>query len=145
MPKEFLHSVGSLFGKQFKNQLHGSTFLVFADLYPSEVVLCISLTHPKSLRAASMHLSSDLPKNAAKTPERVTETLKGMVDVAAEAEIKSISACLFQHLPTQIQIDEILHDDVIDGKEHILGRRIEQSLQEQRLEILARGLSDCLM
>lgn len=83
LPKDFLRTVGALLEKQFADQLSGSAFLVFGDLYPSEVVLGVSLCHPKSLAAASLHVSSDLPKNMGESPEKVTERLKGMVDVAA--------------------------------------------------------------
>jgi hypothetical protein len=83
LPKEFLRSVSELFGKQFKSKLSGATFLVYGDLYGDEAVLCVSLSHPKSLRAASLHLSSELPKDISENPEKVTERLKTMVDVAA--------------------------------------------------------------
>jgi hypothetical protein len=83
LPKEFLRTVAELFTEQFKKKLEGATFLVFGDLHGDEVVLCVSLSHPKSLRAASMHISSDMPKDVAENPEKVTEKLKGMVDVAA--------------------------------------------------------------
>lgn len=83
LPKEFLRTVSDLFEKQFKSKLGGSTFLVYGDLYPDEVVLAVSLSHPKSLAAASMHISNSLAKNVAENPEKVTEQLKSMVDVAA--------------------------------------------------------------
>ncbi len=83
LPKEFLHSVSKLFAKQFQAELAGSTFLVYGDIYPNEAVLCVSLAHPKSLRAASLHLSADVPPSVASEPEKVTEQLKEMVDVAA--------------------------------------------------------------
>ena len=83
LPKDFLKTVADLFGEQFKGKLKGSSFLVYGDLHGDEVVLCISLSHPKTLRAASMHISSDLPKDVGEKPEKVTEQLKGMVDVAA--------------------------------------------------------------
>lgn len=66
LPKEFLQTVGTLFTKQFKKNLSGSTFLVYGDLYTDEVILCVSLAHKDSLQAASMHLSMDLPKNMGK-------------------------------------------------------------------------------
>lgn len=83
LPKDFLHTVGELFKKQFKNDLTGESFLVYGALHADEVVLAISLTHPKSLRSASMHVSADLKPEAAEKPEKVTEQLKVMVDVAA--------------------------------------------------------------
>lgn len=83
LPKEFIHNVGSLMGKQFKTKLQGSTFLVYGNLYPDEVVVCVSLNHPKSLRAASLHISSELPKKTVEAPDVVTDCLKDMVDVAA--------------------------------------------------------------
>jgi hypothetical protein len=83
LPKDFLRSVSELFSKQFKSKVEGATFLVYGDLYGDEAVLCVSLSHPKSLRAASFHLSSELPKGVAENPEKVTERLKSMVDVAA--------------------------------------------------------------
>lgn len=83
LPKEFLKTVSDLFQKQFKSKLSGSTFLVNGALYPEEVVLCVSLSHPKSLQSASMHISNSLAKNVAENPEKVTEQLKSMVDVAA--------------------------------------------------------------
>lgn len=83
LPKEFLNTVGDLFRKQFKSQLKGSTFVIYADLYPSESVLCVSLSHPKSLQSASLHISADVAKEAGEKPEKVTEQLKSMVDVAA--------------------------------------------------------------
>lgn len=83
LPKEFMKTVSDLFQKQFKSKLSGSTFLVYGDLYPDEVVLCVSLSHPKSLPAASMHISNSIAKNVAENPEKVTEQLKSMVDVAA--------------------------------------------------------------
>jgi hypothetical protein len=83
LPKEFLHTVASLFEDQFKKITKGSTFLVYGDLYPDEVIFCASLSNPKSLRAASIHLSADLPKGLAESPEKLTEILKGLVDVAA--------------------------------------------------------------
>lgn len=83
LPKDFLHTVANLFEKQFAKKSRGSAFLIFGDLYPDEVVLCVSLTHPKSLRSASLHLSSDLPDGLVEQPEKLTEILKGLVDVAA--------------------------------------------------------------
>jgi hypothetical protein len=83
LPKEFLRNVSTLFDRQFKGKLDGATFLVYGDLYPGESVLCISLAHPKTLRAASLHLSVDPPAKAAEQPELVTDQLKSMVDIAA--------------------------------------------------------------
>lgn len=83
LPKDFLKTVSDLMKKQFKGKLGGSTFLVYGDLHGDEVVFCVSLSHPKSLRAASMHISADLSEDTAENPEKVTEKLKGMVDVAA--------------------------------------------------------------
>ncbi len=83
LPKDFLKTVSDLFQKQFKSKVEGSTFLIYGDLYPDEVVLAISLSHPKSLASASMHISNSLAKNVAENPEKVTEQLKSMVDVAA--------------------------------------------------------------
>lgn len=83
LPKDFLRIVSTLFEKQFKGKLAGSSFLVYGDLYTEEAVLCVSLTHPKTLQAASLHLSISLPKNVAEQPEKVTEQLKVLVDVAA--------------------------------------------------------------
>lgn len=83
LPKDFLHTVSDLFGKQFKPHLAGSTFLVYGDLFADEAVLAVSLSHPKSLSAASLHVSCDLPKNVAENPAKVTERLQSMVDVAA--------------------------------------------------------------
>jgi hypothetical protein len=83
LPKDFLHTVSDLFKKQFKTKLTGESFLVYGALHADEVVLAISLSHPKSLRSASMHVSMDLGKEVAEKPEKVTEQLKVMVDVAA--------------------------------------------------------------
>jgi len=83
LPKDFLTNVSKLFKKEFQKKLKGETFLVYGDLYAGEVILCVSLSHPKSLRAASMHISADMPKDMAEQPEKVTERLKGMVDVAS--------------------------------------------------------------
>jgi hypothetical protein len=83
LPKDFLDTVSGLFSKQFKAKLKGATFLVYGDLYSQEVILCISLNHPKSLTAASLHISSDLTEEVGEKPEKVTERLKSMVDVAA--------------------------------------------------------------
>ncbi len=82
LPKDFLQTVGNLFKKQFKKQVGEAAFLVYGDLYTDEVIFCASLAHPKSLRAASLHISTDLV-DAAEHPEKVTEKLKSMVDVAA--------------------------------------------------------------
>lgn len=83
LPKDFLHTVSELFKKQFKSKLTGESFLVYGALHADEVVLVISLTHPKSLRSASLHISMDLGKDVAEKPEKVTEQLQVMVDVAA--------------------------------------------------------------
>lgn len=83
LPKDFLNTVSELFKKQFKAKMKGATFLVYGDLYSDEVVFCVSMSHAKSLKAASMHISSDLSSEVAENPEKVTEKLKGMVDVAA--------------------------------------------------------------
>lgn len=83
LPKDFLTTVGDLFRKQFAKQLHGSTFLMYGELHPDEVILSICLNHPKSLAAACLHLSMDPAKDSATNPEKVTEQLKAMVDVAA--------------------------------------------------------------
>lgn len=83
LPKDFLKTVATLFQKQFKKSLAGSDFLVYGDLYPDEIIFCVSLVHPKSLRAVSLHISRDLPKNIGENPEKVTEELKSMVDLAA--------------------------------------------------------------
>ncbi len=83
LPKDFLTTVSKLFKKQFGTETKGSDFLVYGSLYPDEVILCLSLTHAKSLRAASMHISADVAKETSENPEKVTEQLKSMVDVAA--------------------------------------------------------------
>ena len=83
LPKDFLHSVSELFKKQFKGKLTGEAFLTYGALYPNEVVFAISLTHPKSLRSASLHVSADLTEEVGEKPEKVTEQLQHMVDVAA--------------------------------------------------------------
>ena len=83
LPKDFLHSVGDLFKKQFKANLTGESFLTYGALFPDEVIFAISLTHPKSLRSASLHVSADLGQEDAEKPEKVTERLQQMVDVAA--------------------------------------------------------------
>ncbi len=83
LPKDFLNTVSGLFQKQFKKIVDGATFLVYGSLYPDEAVLAVSLTHPKMLSAGSLHVSADLPKGVAEDPAKVTEKLKGMVDVAA--------------------------------------------------------------
>lgn len=83
LPAEFLSTVATLFQKQFTQSMAGSTFLVYGNLFPDEVVLCVSLSHPKSLPAASIHISSDLTEKMSANPEKVTERLKSMVDVAA--------------------------------------------------------------
>ncbi len=83
LPKDFLSTVAGLFQKQFTKSLNGSTFLVYGNLFADEVVVCVSLSHPKSLPAASLHISADLPEKMGENPEKVTERLKSMVDVAA--------------------------------------------------------------
>jgi hypothetical protein len=83
LPKDFLNTVSGLFQKQFKTNLGGATFLVYGDLYTDEAVLAVSLSHPKSLPAASLHISTDLHKGVAEDPSKVTDRLKVMVDVAA--------------------------------------------------------------
>lgn len=83
LPKEFLETVSKLFQEQFEKESSGSSFMSYGALYPNEVILCVSLANPKSLAAASMHLSSDLPKDVSENPEKVTERLQTMVDMAA--------------------------------------------------------------
>lgn len=83
LPKEFLKTVAELFKKQFTKEIKGSEFLVYGNLFSDEVILCLSLTNAKSLKAASMHISADLGKGVAESPEKVTEQLKSMVDIAA--------------------------------------------------------------
>ncbi|NUM88054.1 MAG: hypothetical protein HUU37_02515 [Bdellovibrionales bacterium] len=83
LPQEFLNSVGELFNKQFQAERGEAQFLVHGSLYMDEAVVCVSLTAPRGLRAASFHLSIDLPKSVADQPDQVTERLRGMVDLAA--------------------------------------------------------------
>ena len=83
LPKDFLNTVSVLFHKQFAKNLAGSSFLIFGDLFSDEAVFAVSLANPKSLPAASLHISADLEKDIAENPEKVTEQLKKMVDVAA--------------------------------------------------------------
>lgn len=83
LPKDFLLSVGKLFNEQFKKERRDAEFLIYGDLYMNEVLFCASLTHPKSLAAASFYLSMDLTKDVSEKPELVTEKLKVMVDIAA--------------------------------------------------------------
>lgn len=83
LPKDFLKTVSDLFKKQFSKEIKGSEFLVYGNIFPDEVVFCVSLTNAQSLRAGSVHLSTDLEKGVAENPEKVTEKLKSMVDVAA--------------------------------------------------------------
>ncbi len=73
----------TLFDEQFEKERKDSEFLVYADLYPNEVIFCASLTNPKSLRAGSLYISADLAPNVFEKPNLVTEQLKTMVDVAA--------------------------------------------------------------
>lgn len=92
LPKDFVRTVADLFQEQFKAKLQGATFLVFGELHPDEVILAVSLAHPDSLPAASLHLSMDPPKNAEANPDKVTEQLKVMVDVAASWFAQSLES-----------------------------------------------------
>ncbi|MGZ3693282.1 MAG: hypothetical protein ACXWQO_03690 [Bdellovibrionota bacterium] len=92
LPKDFLKTVSDLFAKQFKSKMKGATFLVYGDLYGNEVVLCVSMGHPKSLQSASMHISSEVSAEVAENPEKVTEKLKHMVDVAASWFAQSLES-----------------------------------------------------
>jgi hypothetical protein len=83
LPKEFLNSVSTLFKEQFGEKLTGESFLVYGALYTSEVLLGISLSHPKTLRAGTMVTSMDMSEDVGEKPEKVTEQLKVMVDVSA--------------------------------------------------------------
>ena len=83
LPKEFIKSVSELFNQQFEKERKDAEFLVYGTLFLDEAVVCVSLTHAKSLRAASFYLSTDLPKNVADNPSKVTERLKSMVDLGA--------------------------------------------------------------
>ncbi|MGE3260542.1 MAG: hypothetical protein AB7K68_02075 [Bacteriovoracia bacterium] len=92
LPKDFLKTVSDLFKKQFKTKLKGATFLVYGDLYGDEAIFCVSMGHPKSLQSASMHISSELSSDTAEKPEKVTERLKLMVDVAASWFAQSLES-----------------------------------------------------
>lgn len=83
LPADFIRSVVELFNDQFKAERGQAEFLVLGALYMDEVLLCVSLTEPKALRAATIYVSMDLPKSVAENPEKVTEKLQKMVDVAA--------------------------------------------------------------
>lgn len=83
LPKDFLRAVTDLFNKQFNKERTGSEFLVYGDLYMDEVLLCVSLTNAKSLLAATVYTSLDLPSGVSEKPEQVTEKLKSMVDLTA--------------------------------------------------------------
>lgn len=114
LPKDFLATVADLFKKQFSKEIKGSEFLVYGNLFSDEVILCISLANAKSLRAASMHLSADLEKGTAENPEKVTEQLKSMVDIAASwfaqcfeggKGLESVTAALGELDPSWQSID----------------------------------------
>ena len=83
LPKDFISSVRKLFSDQFKKNRKNASFSIFGDLYFSELVLCVSLTQEKNLRAASFHVGCDLDKSIAENPEKITDTLKVMIDLAA--------------------------------------------------------------
>lgn len=83
LPKDFLVTVSDLFNKQFKKERGVAEFLAFGDLYMDEVVLCVSLTHPKSLAAGTFYSSMDLAPGVQAKPEAVTDLLKNMVDITA--------------------------------------------------------------
>ncbi len=91
LPKDFIGSLADLFNQQFEKLRKDAEFLVYADLFLDEVVLCVSLTNPKSLRAGSFYLSADLPKQVADNPEKVTEKLKSMIDLAASWFAQSLA------------------------------------------------------
>ena len=84
LPQEFKRNVSKLFNDQFEKERGEATFSTLGELYPNEAVLCICLMHVGTLRAASFYLSVDLVEEKIKQhPERVTEKLKQMVDLAA--------------------------------------------------------------
>ena len=83
LPLDFTKNVSTLFNKQFKNQMNKAEFIVKGDLYPDEILLCISLVQEKALRAATMYLSLDVNNEMNEKPEKITDFLKSMVDAAA--------------------------------------------------------------
>lgn len=83
LPKDVLQSVGNLFSTQFQKEKSGADFLVYAQMYVDELLFCVSLADPKSLRAGTIYLSCDLPKGISEKPEQVTQRLEAMVDIAA--------------------------------------------------------------
>lgn len=83
LPQDFLRAVSELFNNQFKKERDGAEFLIYGAMYMNEVVLCVSLTHPKTLNAGTMFTSMDLQKGVAENPDQVTEKLKSMVDISA--------------------------------------------------------------
>jgi hypothetical protein len=82
MPKEFSRAVSDLLGQQFKGSVSDETFLVESWIKGDELLLTVSLAHPKSLRAANILVSQDVDEALTQKPEAVTEQLKSMVDVA---------------------------------------------------------------
>src|SRR3989344_934213 len=83
VPKDFLKTVSALFNEQFEKTRGEALFTSQADLYMDEVIACVSLTKPGNVRAVSIYLSLDLPKNLANNAEKVSDKLKSMVDIAA--------------------------------------------------------------
>jgi hypothetical protein len=91
LPKDFIKAVANLFNKQFLKERDDAEFWVYGKLYMNEVLVCVSLSHQKSLRACSFYLSMDLDPAVSAQPEQVTDKIKSMVDVAASWFSQSFS------------------------------------------------------
>lgn len=103
LPTDVLHSVGKLFNEQFAKEKEKAEFLVYSQMFMDELLLCISLVDPKSLRAGTIYLSVDLPKGVVEKPDQVTQKLQKMVDVAASWFAQSFSEGKLQGLPAVLE------------------------------------------
>lgn len=83
LPKEFIKKVADLFNEQFANERSEADFHIFGNIYPQEVILCVSLCELNRLQAGSIYTSVDVPKDVANAPDKVTEFLKHCVDLSA--------------------------------------------------------------
>lgn len=92
LPRDYLRLIEDVFNKNFSKQLLGSAgkrerFLLFAEIYPDELVMSVSLKNPETLRMTTCYASVEYPP-----PQTRSET--GQVSTAAETVEIAVNQCV---------------------------------------------------
>ncbi len=97
LPRDYLQLIEEVFNKNFREQLLGKAskrerFILFAEIYPDELVMSVSLKNPETLRMTTCYASVEYPPSQTKSETGKTSTTAEAVEIAVNQCVDAVAS-----------------------------------------------------